>query len=193
MFQTILNSRTGVLLLLVLALAGARGACAADHPEQPPAVGDDAPALELKTPGGETVKLADLTQSAPVVVIVLRGYPGYQCPVCSKQVARFLASASKFKDAGAHVVMVYPGPAAELNDRAAEFSKDWTLPDHFRLVLDPDYTFTNAWHLRWDEPMETAYPSTFVVGKDGKVAFAKVSKTHGGRASVEDVLKSLDR
>ena len=106
--------------------------------------------------------------------------------ITSKAAPAILAAASKLK--GAQVVMVYPGPA----ERAREFTKDWTLPTHFHLVLDPDYTFTNAWHLRWDEPMETAYPSTFVIGTDGKVRFAKVSKTHGGRSSVDEVLSALE-
>lgn len=192
MIRNFFDSRTAVLpLLLGLTLLGACGIRAAEDLPQPPAIGDQAPALELQSPGGDTVKLEELTKTSPVVVMVLRGYPGYQCPLCSKQIARFLASASKLKDAGAQVVMVYPGPAAELEKRAQEFTKDVTLPSHFHLLLDPDYAFTNAWHLRWDEPMETAYPSTFVVGKDGKIAFAKVSKTHGGRASVEEVLEAL--
>lgn len=165
---------------------------AADDASKPPAVGDPAPGFELKSLAGDAIKLEALTKDSPVVLIVLRGYPGYQCPVCSKQVGRFLAAASKLKDAGAQVVMVYPGPSAELTDRAREFKKDWTLPTHFHLLLDPDYKFTNAWRLRWDEPMETAYPSTFVIGTDGKVRFAKVSQTHGGRASVEEVLSALE-
>ena len=172
-------------------LCSEAGFAAADSPK-PPAVGDEAPGLELKSVAGDTIKLEEFTKDSPVVLLVLRGYPGYQCPLCTKQVGRFLAAASKLKDAGAQVVMVYPGPAAELAERAKEFKKDWTLPTHFHLVLDPDYTFTNAWHLRWDEPMETAYPSAFVIGTDGKVRFAKVSMTHGGRVSVDEVLGALE-
>ncbi len=62
---------------------------------------------------------------------------------------------------------------------------------HFILLLDPDYTFTKAYNLRWDAKNETAYPSTFVVDKKMKVTFAKVSKEHGDRAKTADVLKSL--
>ena len=59
------------------------------------------------------------------------------------------------------------------------------------LVLDPDYSFTKAYGLRWDAPKETAYPSSFIIGKDGKVAFAHVSKKHGDRVGVKTVLKAL--
>jgi hypothetical protein len=57
-------------------------------------------------------------------------------------------------------------------------------------VTDPDYTFTNAYNLRWDVPRETAYPSTFVMDKQRKIHFARISKTHGGRTSAAEVLKA---
>jgi thioredoxin-dependent peroxiredoxin len=158
---------------------------------QPPAVGDAAPKLELKSYDSETVKLDEAHKKGPVVVIVLRGNPGYQCPLCTRQVGQFLAAAKDFAMANATVVMVYPGPATELEVKAREFLKDTKLPDGFQLVIDPDYTFTNAWHLRWDAAKETAYPSTFVVDKAGKIRFAKISKTHGDRAPVADVIKAL--
>jgi thioredoxin-dependent peroxiredoxin len=180
---------------LAVALAGLAAAVplvGADDEDAPPAVGDKASEFRLKRLDGDAVTLSGLTKESPVVVVVLRGYPGYQCPLCSKQVGRFLAAASKLKDAGARVVMIYPGPSDDLQQRAEEFLADQKLPEGFHLLLDPDYAFTESWNLRWDAPMETAYPSTFVVGKDGRVKFAKVSRTHGGRASVEEVLRALE-
>jgi len=58
-------------------------------------------------------------------------------------------------------------------------------------VLDPDYVFTNLYGLRWDAPRETAYPSTFVVDSLGVVRFSKISRSHGGRASVDEVLQAV--
>ena len=49
----------------------------------------------------------------------------------------------------------------------------------------------NPYHLRWDAPNETAYPSTFAVDRGGVVRYALVSKSHGGRAEAEEVLKAL--
>ncbi len=40
---------------------------------------------------------------------------------------------------------------------------------------------------------ETAYPAAFVVDGSGKVRFAKVSRTHGGRAAAAEVLEALDK
>ena len=117
--------------------------------------------------------------------------PGYQCPLCTKQVGELIGKADEFKKAGAQVVFVYPGQADKLKEKAGEFVKGKDYPAHFTLLLDPDYTFTNAYGLRWDAKNETAYPSTFVLDGKRKVTFAKVSTTHGDRAKVADVLKAV--
>jgi thioredoxin-dependent peroxiredoxin len=157
-----------------------------------PNVGDVAPAFVLRTLEDRPIELKQLTAKGPVVLVVLRGWPGYQCPLCTQQVRAFVASAAEFARRGAQVVMVYPGPADRLQARAREFLRDKDWPEEFAFVLDPDYTFTHAYGLRWDAKNETAYPSTFVIGADGKVRFAKVSKTHGGRASVAQALAMLN-
>ncbi len=157
----------------------------------PPKVGDRAPDFELLALGGDKVRLSTIAKHGPVAVVVLRGYPGYQCPVCSRQVRQFAERGKQFEDAGAEVLMIYPGPAHDLQKRAAEFAQGRDLPKNFHLLLDPDYEFTNAWHLRWNAPRETAYPSTFVVDTDRMIRFAKISKSHGGRAAANEVLGAL--
>lgn len=157
-----------------------------------PAVGDQAPDFELSSIDGKKIKLTSLTHDGPVVVVVLRGYPGYQCPLCTKQVAELLKSADKLKQAKANLVLIYPGPADDLKKHADEFVGRKKLPGNFHLLLDPDYQFTAAYDLRWNAPGETAYPSTFVVGNDEKVRFAKISKSHGDRASAADILKAVE-
>ena len=172
------------LVLLTLCALGATGELAPRHAfaaESPPKVGDSPTDFELLTFRGDNVKLSNLTAKGTMVLIVLRGYPGYQCPVCNQQVGQFLQNADKFPAAGAQLVFVYPGASKDLALRANEFWADKALPKHVQLLIDPDYKFTNAYHLRWDAPKETAYPSTFVI-QDRKITFAKVSQTHGGRA-----------
>jgi peroxiredoxin len=158
---------------------------------KPPAVGEVARDFTLSTVTGEKTQLTQLQKSGPVVLIVLRGFPGYQCPVCNAQVGQFLAIARKFESHKAIVVLVYPGPAAGLKEHAQEFVRGKTLPSNFYLTLDPDFEFTQDYGLRWEAKNETAYPSTFVIGTDGIVKFAKISQTHGGRTSADEVLKVL--
>ena len=165
-------------------------ALAADAPKIP-RMGYKAPDFTLDGLDGKPVTLSKLLEKSPVVLIVLRGYPGYQCPICMIQVGDMLKHADEFAQAGAHVVLVYPGPAEELAQRADEFMRKRELPDHFSYVLDPDYEFTNAYGLRWDAPRETAYPSTFVIDGQGTIRMVKVSKSHGGRTKAEEVLKVI--
>jgi len=158
-----------------------------------PAVGDKAPDFALHSVRGSEVHLSQVTAKGPVVLVVLRGYPGYQCPFCNRQVQDFLRSSAEFVQAGASVILVYPGPAQDLDVKAGEFLRDKTLPGNFDLLLDPGYVFTNLYGLRWDAPSETAYPSTFLIDQHGVVFFAKSSKSHGGRTSAAEILEVLPK
>jgi peroxiredoxin Q/BCP len=157
----------------------------------PPQDGDTASDFTLKTLDDRSVQLSDFTSKSEVVLVVLRGWPGYQCPLCTRQAHDFVQNAEKLKAAGVQVVMVYPGPADALKTHAAEFLQDKNWPKDFLLVLDPDYVFTKSYGLRWDAKNETAYPSTFIINKDKKVVFVHISKQHGDRVEVETVLKEL--
>lgn len=143
----------------------------------------------LKTMDGQTVRLSELTSKSKVVLIELRGWPGYQCPLCTRQVHDYVRNAEKFQ--GVQVLMVYPGPADDLKAHAAEFLQDKNWPKDFLFVMDPDYSFTKAYGLRWDAAKETAYPSTFIIDTDNKVRFAHVSRQHGDRVGSEEALKAL--
>lgn len=157
----------------------------------PPKVGDAAPNFKLETLDGKAVELKQLVTNQTVVLVVLRGWPGYQCGICTRQVHDFVKHAKEFAAQQAQVVMIYPGPSEELKAHAQEFLQDKNWPKEFLFAIDPDYTFTEKYDLRWDAKNETAYPSTFVIDKNGKVKFAQVSKTHGDRASATAVLESL--
>lgn len=156
-----------------------------------PQVGGKAADFTLITLDRKPMQLSQQLTYGPVVIVVLRGWPGYQCPICTRQVGQFLARAEELKAAKAHVVLVYPGPAEKLMDHAEEFVSGKNIPSNFSFVIDPELEFTVSYGLRWDAPKETAYPSTFVIDRQSIVHFSKVSKTHGDRASVEEVLAGL--
>jgi peroxiredoxin Q/BCP len=156
-----------------------------------PAVGEKARDFALASLEGNTVRLSEEIGRSPVVLVVLRGWPGYDCPFCTRQFADYLGHAVELEKEGARVLFVYPGPADGLKEHAEAFLSSRELPRHFTVVLDPEFTFTNAYALRWEARGETAYPSTFVIDKAGTVRFANISKEHGGRVPVADVLKAL--
>jgi peroxiredoxin len=159
----------------------------------PPAVGEKAPDFKLSTPEGKKVQLSEVISKGPVVLVVLRGYPGYQCPYCNRQVQDFIQKSQGFADAGARVVLVYPGPPQDLDGKANEFLADKKLPENFDLVLDPGYEFTNSYGLRWDAPHETAYPSTFLIDRQGGIFFSKIVKEHGGRTTAAELLDAMPK
>ena len=160
---------------------------------QSPKVGEESPDFELSSIGDEKIKLSEMVKSGAVVLVMLRGYPGYQCPICTKQVAQLMDKSKQFADAKANVLLVYPGPAEGLKAHADEFVRGKDMPENFHLLLDPDYNFTNLYGLRWDAKGETSYPSTFVLNGERKVLFAKISHEHGDRAKVEDILAALPK
>jgi peroxiredoxin len=140
---------------------------------------------------GNAVRLSDELKAGPVVIVVLRGWPGYQCPFCTAQFADLLGDAKDFEAAGARVLVIYPGPADRLREHAKEFQRDRMLPACFRLLVDPDEAFATAHGLRWDAPHETVYPATFVLDREGVVRFARVSHEHGGRVEAKEIVEAL--
>lgn len=187
MFHSSRNLIRVVASLTLLACFGFLSGAA----EKAPVVGEKAPNFELKSLGGEPVKLSTELEKGPVVLVVLRGYPGYQCPVCTAQFGEFIAKKEQFKTAGAQVVFVYPGPADRLVERAKEFVRGKDYPAHFQILLDPDFKFINTYGLRWDARNETAYPSTFIIDSKQNIKLAKISMGHGDRSKAADVLKVL--
>ncbi len=157
---------------------------------EPPQMGAAAPDFTLKTMDAKSVTLSAETAKLPVVLIVLRGWPGYQCPLCTRQVHEFVEQAGAF-EGKARVIMVYPGKSENLETHAEQFLKDKQWPKDFMFVTDPDYALTKSYGLRWEASGETAYPSTFLIDKKGMVQFAKISKSHGGRATPAETLAAL--
>jgi len=178
--KTILASAAVLSVSLLLARAA-----------NPPGPGEIAPNFTLRTLDDKPIELKQLTGKKPVLLVVLRGWPGYQCPLCTRQVNDLVSHASELDASGAQVLMVYPGPAIDLQAHAQEFLQDKNWPKNFLFGIDPDYSFTKSYGLRWEAKNETAYPSTFIVDKENKVRFAHISKQHDDRVSSSAVLKAL--
>jgi peroxiredoxin len=190
-----LHSPAIAILLVSTAVAGlgVRGTLASQGTSdaRPPAVGEKARDFSLATIDGTTVALSAELARGPVVLIVGRGWVGYQCPFCTRQFGDFLRHAGALESAGARVIWIYPGPADQIQQRAREAMSGQPIPSNFRVLLDSGYGFAAAYGLRWDAPNETAYPSTFVIDRTGVIRFALVSRTHDGRATAAQALEVL--
>jgi thioredoxin-dependent peroxiredoxin len=182
-----LSKATRFVLAVVCALSMGALALA-----ETPAVGAKAPDFTLSTPTGKAVRMSRVQRGHDLVLVLLRGFPGYQCPYCVRQVHDFIDHAPEFKAKNTRILLVYPGPPGDLDQHAREFlAKQAELPSNVFLVTDPDYTVTNQYGLRWDAPHETAYPSTFVLDRKGIIVFEKISHTHGDRLSAQEAEEHL--
>jgi thioredoxin-dependent peroxiredoxin len=179
--------RDFVLAMLLLVVP-----CTAQSFAETPIVGQKAPDFTLRTPTGTSVELSKQSSASTVVLVVLRGFPGYQCPYCQKQVHDFVEHASEFAAKKASVLLVYPGPAADLDQHAREFlEKQANLPSNVTLVTDPEYAMTKLYDLRWDAPSETAYPSTFIIDRKGMITFEKITHSHDDRSTARGILAEI--
>jgi peroxiredoxin len=156
-----------------------------------PGVADHAPDFTLATPDGTALPLSSLTAQGRVVLVLLRGYPGYQCPYSAQQFNDFQQSAAQFAALGTQVLFIYPGPSSNLASEASSFTPTSSLPGNMHLVIDPDFTVTNLYGLRWNAPNETAYPSTFIIEKNGSIYSAQIGKSHGDHPTAADILAAI--
>lgn len=174
------------LLMFVSLAASIAIAAVPDNGERPPD-------FKLSTPEGKVVQLSEGMVKGPVVLVVLRGYPGYQSPYCNRQLQDFITNAPTFADIGAHIILVYPGTPQDLRGKVDEFTTGKKLPADFDLVLDPGCDFTNAYDLRWNAPNETAYRSTFLINWEGAVFFSEMVKEHNGRTTATEVIEAMPK
>lgn len=164
-------------------------------PSNAPKVGEKVPDFDLPVVGQEDsfLQLSDEYDQGIVVVIVLRGYPNYQCVNCSRQLSTLRNRARVLGEHVHRVVLVYPGEGSTLKQNAKRFVGSRKLPESFVVVRDQDMQMVDDWGLRWNKRSETAYPATFIVDKNGRVRWSKISESHAGRSTAEEILKEVRR
>jgi peroxiredoxin len=168
------------------------------------AVGQLAPALTLPDAMGRPQALADLWQQGPLVIVFYRG--GW-CPYCNLELRAWQQSLDGLRERGATLVAISPQTpdnslsTAEKNalsfpvlsdsalQAATAFGVGFTLPP--KLVelyasVGNDLPTLNG-NGQWVLPV----PATFVVGRDGRVAYAHVEADYRERAEPADVLSII--
>jgi peroxiredoxin Q/BCP len=157
-----------------------------------PKVGERVTDFELPMVGSdEYVTLSEEYEQGSVVVVILRGHPGYQCPICTSQMATLRNRAKALAKEAHRVILVYPGEAKALKRNAERFMGSRKLPSPLLIVRDDDMKLVEQWGLRWNARSETAYPATFVIDRNGRIRWKRVSESHAGRSTVEEILKQL--
>jgi len=146
--------------------------------------GKAAPDFELKSDGGETVKLSSL-RGKPVVLYF---YPKDDTPGCTAQACGMRDAYGEFEQAGAVVLGVSPDSEASHE----KFKAKYGLP--FTLLADPEHRVADEYDV-WVEKkyMGKTYMgverSTFVIAEDGTVK--KVMRNVKPDTHADSVLAAL--
>lgn len=161
---------------------------------------DEAPANANFTPeqleltfvdqAGQPVKLSDAYREKNIVLVVTRGFHQARCPFCTAQTSRLISNYDKFKELGAEVLVVYPGPLKHLDEfltAARSQANDAAVP--FPLLYDQDLKAVDQLGIRY----QLAKPSTFIFDRAGNLRYAYVGKDLSDRPSVKAMLDQLDR
>jgi peroxiredoxin len=185
-----LMTRSARYVAFTVAIAGT-WLTASSYAADIPKLGEKLPNISSVSLDKKEVSTDELLRKNKIVVTFLRGYPGYQCPICTRQVAELIKMSEELQAADAQVILIYPGALKSLSDKAGEFFKPLDLPKNFHVIVDQDYQIVNQFGLRWDAKNETTYPATFVTDLSGEIVYALVSEGHGGRAKGSEVLKAL--
>jgi peroxiredoxin Q/BCP len=148
--------------------------------------GSKAPAIKLETDSGAKFSLADHKGKNVVVYF----YPKSDTPGCTTEACEFRDAFPNFGKLDAEIVGISPDPVAA----QAKFKAKYKLP--FTLLADVDHAAAEAYGVWVEKSMYGkkymgVERSTFLIGKDGKIAkiFRKV-KPAGHAAEVAAALSA---
>ncbi len=164
-------------------------------------VGDKAPEVQVNL-GGEKHPLSHIYAAGPVVI---KFYRGGWCPYCMTELKHYQAMFPEFKKAGAQILAIAPDTAAEITKTRTTHALSYdvvsdeghAIAKKFGLVYKLDQKVVDQLKkngidlsiYQGNNNNELAIPGTFVVGKDGKIAFAYVDADYRVRAEPAQVLK----
>ena len=166
-------------------------------------VGDAAIDAQLSGWNGETVKLSDLWQDGP---IVLMWYRGGWCPYCNLQLRAMQQSMDKIENFGAKLVVLTPElpekakqtaqvndlEIVALHDKASAVARAYgivfklpepIIPAYRDKLKLPEYNGNDA--------MELPLSATYVIDKSGRITYAFLDADYKKRAEPADVIKAV--
>jgi peroxiredoxin Q/BCP len=134
-------------------------------------VGNAAPDFTLHDQNEKPISLSSY-RGKPVVVYF---YPKADTPGCTKEACAFRDARKEYEKAGAIVLGISPDPVKALKKFADKYELNFTL------LADPDHAVAESYGVWVEKSMYGKKymgieRSTFVIGKDGKIAkiFPKV-------------------
>ena len=148
-------------------------------------IGKMLPQTRFLSSTGSVIDLLRLKK--PVVVCVMRGFSGQVCIYCATQTAAIANSYKRFTDAGAEVVIIYPGPTEAVPAFVQAVQTLRKDPPPMAIGLDVSLLLVRG--LGVEENL--AKPTSLILDPEGRVVYAYIGQSMADRPSVEDLLKAL--
>lgn len=146
--------------------------------------------LEFVDREGKAIDLKQYLGKSNIVLVVMRGFPGFVCPYCTAQTSRLIRSFEEFEKRNAQILVVYPGPTEHVPDfvQSSQTYADGKSPP-FPILLDQGFDVVKRLGITGD----LAKPSTYIMDTEGRVRFAYVGASTSDRPSLAAMLAQLDK
>ncbi len=168
-------------------------------------VGDTAPDFTLPDALGKDIRLGALLAEGPAI---LNFYRGSWCPYCNLELRAYQRELQRIRERGAELVAISPMvpdeslSVAEKNELSFPVLSDvgCLVAEAFGLVFVVDQRIQEMYlerlgndlpTLNADDSFRLPMAATYVIGQDGKVAYAYVEADYRVRADPEEVLAAL--
>lgn len=168
-------------------------------------VGDQAPDFTLPDASGENVTLSALLETGPVVLI---WYRGEWCPYCNIYLQDIQDHASKFEEAGAHVLAVSPETpehAVSIKDKLAlgyhvlsdakskvaeDYGVVYTLPDNIAKRYQEAFDLHGV---NDDDRNVLPLSASYVINQNGLITYAYLNADYRERAETSVLLEQVQK
>jgi peroxiredoxin len=167
-------------------------------------VGAQAPSFALKDSSGKLVRSEDLLALGPLVVKFFRGR---WCPYCVTELETWRDLNERIRERGALMAAISPQTERQsdfmtgqhglpfpvlfdVDNRVAEqFGLVYTVPDYHRVYFRS--IMVNIPFVNGDETWRLPLPATYVIDRNGRVAFAEAHADFRVRPEPDDALAAL--
>jgi len=167
-------------------------------------VGAVAPAFVLRDSNGRIVRSEDLLALGPLVVKFFRGR---WCPYCMTELETWRDRFGRLRELGALMIAIGPQTErqsdfmvghhglpfpvlADMGNKVAEqFGLVYTVPEYHRAYYKS--ILVNIPFVNGDESWRLPLPATYVIARDGRVAFAEAHADFRVRPEPDEALRTL--
>lgn len=153
-------------------------------------LGKKLPVSRFIQEGGEILDLQDYEGKKNVLLIILRGFAGSICPVCSSQTFALSKNIHRFQEKETQVIVIYPGKAETVPhflESLANLDPDFKPP--FPMVMDVELSFIHRFNLE----SKLAKPTSILIDKSGLVRYAYIGKNAMDRPSIPVLLREIEK